>query len=170
MRFPWRRRHRSRAASDILRNEDNGAPWAFVEGSISVTASIIMADAVARCDRCGGWPVIGYFKRLTEQEDGVLIAGMALLFPTALVIYLGGKMVFSAYKEYKRWRDVALIEAREEGMEKGRQEGRDEGRQEGREEGREAERTRIKRGLTERGISLDPEIAKFLFDEPDSRS
>ena len=154
MRIPWRRRHRSRAASDILRRDDNGAPWAFVEGSISVTASIIMADAIARCDRCGGWPIISYFKRLTEQEDGVIIAGMALLFPTALAIFLGGKMVFSAYREYKRWRDVALIEARDEG----------------REEGREAERARIKRELTERGVSLDPETEKVLFDEPDKRS
>lgn len=150
MRIPWRRRHRSQAASDIMRRDDNGAPWAFVEGSISVTASIIMADAIARCDRCGGWPVIGYFKRLTEQEDGVLIAGMALLFPTALAIYLGGKMVFSAYKEYKRWWE----DYQEERLE----------------QGREAERARIKRELKEQGVTLPPEAEKILFGEPDGRS
>ena len=150
MRLPWRRRRRSRAASDILRNEDSGAPWAFVEGSISVTVSIIAADAVAGCGRCGGWPGIGYVKRLTEQEDGVIIAGMALLFPTALGIYLGGKMVFSAYKEYKRWWEAYQEERLEQG--------------------REAERARIKRELERRGVLLDPETATALFGEPDGRS
>ena len=48
-----------------------GAPWAFVEGSVSVTASILYATAISWCDGCGGWPVIGFFKKLTEQEDGV---------------------------------------------------------------------------------------------------
>ena len=91
MRLPWRRRNRSSTANDILSTNTGGTPWAFVEGSISVSASILMADAIARCDRCGGWPVISYFKRLTEQDDGVIIAGMALLFPTALVFYLGSR-------------------------------------------------------------------------------
>ena len=166
MRLPWRRRHRSRAASDILRDSESAAPWVFVEGSISVSASILMADAIARCDRCGGWPIISYFKRLTEQEDGVIIAGLALLFPTALVFYLGVNMIFSAYRDYKRWREVALIEARDEG----RQEGRDEGRQEGRDEGREAERARVKRELKEQGVTLPPEAEKILFAEPNDRS
>ena len=152
----WRRRRRNprRPSGDILRQSGAGAPWAFVEGSISVSASILMADAIARCDRCSGWPVIGFFKRLTEQEDGVIIAGMALLFPTALIIYLGVKMIFSAYQEYKQWRDAWIAEAR----------------QEGHEEGREAERARIRSELAERGLSLDPETAKILFGEPDSRS
>ena len=154
MRIPWRRRHRSGAASDILRRDDNGAPWAFVEGSISVTASIIMADGIARCDRCGGWPIIGYFKRLTEQEDGVIIAGMALLFPTALAIFLGGKMVFSAYRDYKRWWEAYQEERLEQG----------------REEGRKEERARQKRELAKRGVSLDPETEQILFGEPDDRS
>ena len=150
MRFPWRRRRRSRAASDILRGSESAAPWAFFEGSISVTASIIMADAVARCDRCAGWPAIGYVKRLTEQEDGVIIAGMALLFPTALAIYLGGKMVFSAYRDYKRWWEAYQKERIQQG--------------------REEERARIKRELKEQGVTLPPEAEKILFDEPDSRS
>ena len=150
MRVGWRRRNRSRTASDILNENGSGAPWAFVEGSISVSASIVMADAIARCERCGGWPVIQYFKRLTEQEDGVIIAGMALLFPTALIIYLGVQMIFSAYRDYKRWREAWEHEKREEG--------------------REDERARQKRALEERGISLDPETAKILFGEPDSRS
>jgi hypothetical protein len=150
----WRRRNRRRRASDILSQNDGSAPWAFVEGSISVTASILLADVIARCSRCGGQPVIGYFKRLTEQEDGVIIAGMALLFPTALAFYLGGKMVFSAYRDYKRWRDAWREEMREEG----------------REEGREEERARQKRALEELGVTLPPEAEKILFGETDDRS
>lgn len=129
-------------------------PWQFVEGAISVSASVIMADAIARCDRCGGWPIVGFFKRLTEQEDGVIIAGMALLFPTALVFYSGVKMVFSAYKEYKKWREAWQQELLEEG----------------RQEGQQAERARQKRELAERGLSLDPEAEKILFGESDNRS
>ena len=145
MRLPWRRRSRSRTASDILSTNTGGTPWAFVEGSISVSASILMADAIARCGRCGGWPIISYFKRLTEQEDGVIIAGMALLFPTALVFYSGVKMIFSAYRDYKRWWEAYQEERFEEG--------------------RKAERARQKRALEERGVSLDPETEKILFGE-----
>ena len=155
MRRSERRRGNPRRLSgDILREETGGAPWPFVEGSISVSASIIMADAIARCDRCGGWPVVGFFKKLTEQEDGVIIAGMALLFPTALVFYSGVKMVFSAYKEYKRWREAWQQELLEEG----------------RQEGQQAERARIKRELQEKGVNLSPEAEKALFGETDNRS
>ena len=150
MRLPWRRRSRSRTASDILRDSESAAPWVFVEGSISVSASILMADAIARCDRCGGWPVISYFKRLTEQEDGVIIAGMALLFPTALVFYLGVNMIFSAYRDYKRWWEAYQEERIQQG--------------------REEERARIKRELKEQGVTLPPEAEKILFAEPNDRS
>jgi len=80
---------------------------------------------------------------------------MALLFPTALVFYLGVKMIFSAYRDYKRWWEAYQEERLEQG----------------REEGREAERARIKRELTESGLSLDPEIERILSGEPnDDRS
>ncbi len=137
---------------DILVEDDsNGTPWVFVEGSISVSASILMANAVAGCGGCRGWPIIGFFKNLTEQEDGVIITGMALRFPTALAFYLGGKMVFAAYRDYKRWRNAWIERARREG----------------REEGREDERARLKRELTERGVALDPEAEQALFGESD---
>lgn len=158
MRLPQRRRNRSSTANDILSTNTGGTPWAFVEGSISVSASILMADAIARCDHCGDWPVINYVKRLTEQEDGVIIAGMALLFPTALVFYLGVKMIFSAYRDYKRWWEAYQEERLEQG------------RQEGREEGRQAERARMKRELNQRGVSLDPEAEQALFGESETRS
>lgn len=156
MRIPWARGDRPQQPNVILANGDSAAPWAFVEGSISITASIVMADAIARCSRCDGWPLVSYFKRLTEQEDGVIIAGMALLFPTALTIYLVGKMVFSAYREYKRW------------WESYKEERFEQGRQEGRQEGREEERARMKRDLAERGVSLEPEAERILFGENDT--
>ena len=149
-----RRRRDPGASGDILTANTGGTPWAFVEGSISISASILMADAIARCDRCGGWPAIGFFKRLTEQEDGVIIAGMALLFPTALVFYLGVKMIFSAYRDYKRWWEAYQEERLEQG------------REEGRKEGRNAERERIKQELKKRGIS-PPEIEQILSGESD---
>ncbi len=87
---------------------------------------------------------------------------MALLFPTALVFYSGVKMVFSAYKEYKRWREAWQHELLEEG--------RQEGRQKGRQEGQQAERARIKRELAEKGVTLSPEAEQVLFGETDDRS
>ena len=164
--------------------DDDRASWAFVEGSISVSASVLMAHAISKCERCGGWPVIGFFKNLTEQDGGVLIAGMALLFPTAFCFYLGVKMVFAAYRDYKRWREelvarmeearrVARMEGRQEGRLEGRLEGRQEGRQEGRLEGRQEgrleERARLQRELQDLGISLTPETERELFGESGSR-
>ena len=134
--------------------DDDRASWAFVEGSISVSASILISYAVAKCDGCTGFPVIGFFKKLADQEDGVIITGMALLFPTAFVFYVGVKMVFAAYREYKKWRDDWLKTARAEGHQQGRDE----------------ERARFKRELQERGVSLDPEAEQALFDESESRS
>lgn len=151
---PRRRRRDHRASGDILTANTGGTPWAFVEGSISISASILMADAIARCDRCGGWPAIRFFKRLTEQEDGVIIAGMALLFPTALVFYLGVKMIFSAYRDYKRWWETYQEERLEQG----------------REEGRKEERARVKRELQEHGVSLEPDAEQALFGESETRS
>ena len=134
--------------------DDDRASWAFVEGSISVSASILIAYAISRCGGCAGLPVIGFFKTLTDQEDGVIITGMALLFPTAFVFYVGVKLVFAAYRDYKRWRDNALQEARKEGLEKGRN----------------AERKRIKRELKKQGISISPEIENILSGEGESEN
>ena len=169
----------------MIFTDDDRASWTFVEGSISVSASILIADGIARCSRCADWPIIGFFKKLTEQEDGVIIAGMALLFPTAFAFYLGVKMVFAAYREYRNWREAreasikqAEAEARAAGHAEGRAEGRAEGHLEGRAEGhgegyaegRNAERDRLKREFAARGISLPPEAERILHDEPDPDS
>lgn len=132
-------------------NDDDRASWAFVEGSISVTGSILIAYAISQCNRCAGVPVIGFFKKLTEQEDGVLIAGMALLFPTALAFYLGAKVVFAAYREYRTWRDARIEQTRKEALK----------------EGRDEERARQKRELAAQGITLPPEAENILYREAD---
>lgn len=177
----------------MLFTDDDRASWTFVEGSISVSASILIADGIARCSRCADWPIIGFFKQLTEQEDGVIIAGMALLFPTAFAFYLGVKMVFAAYREYRNWREAreasikqaeadaraaghaegraeGHLEGRAEGRAEGHLEGRAEGRGEGYAEGRNAERDRLRREFAARGISLPPEAERILYDEPDADS
>lgn len=130
--------------------DDDRASWAFVEGSISVSASILIAYAISRCGSCGGLPVISFFKALTSQDNGVIIMGMALLFPTAITFYVGVKMVFAAYREYQRWRDNALQEALERG--------------------REAERKRIKRELKKQGISPPPEIERILSGDTEDQT
>ena len=133
--------------------DDDRASWAFVEGSISVSASILIAYAISRCGGCAGLPVISFFKALTSQDDGVIITGMALLFPIAITFYLGVKMVFAAYREYRRWKDNALREAREEG----------------RQRGRDAERKRIKQELQKHGIS-PPKIERILSGETEDQT
>ena len=155
----------------MIFTDDDRASWAFVEGSISVSASILIADAVARCNGCAGLPIIGFFKKLTEQEDGVIITGMALLFPTAFAFYMGGKMVFAAYREYRNWRDAreAMIrQAEAAARANGLAEGRAEGLAEGLAEGRNEERDRLRREFAEQGISLPPEAERILYGEPDA--
>ncbi len=141
----------------MMNSDGNRTTWRFLDGSISVSASILLANAVSKCDSCGGLPVIGLIKRLTEQDDGVLIAGTALLFPVAVILYGGINMVFMAYAEYRRKRD-ARIREREALLEKARN------------EGEEAFLERIRQMSRERNVSLTPEVEQLLSDASNSRS
>lgn len=106
----------------------------------------------------------------------MIIAGMALLFPTALILYLGGKMVISAFYETRRryqehqTRHDALMEKMRRKARAEARKARVEAWEEGREEGRKAERSRLKRELAEQGVNLPPEAEKILFGETDDRS
>ena len=155
-------------------NDDDRASWAFVEGSISVSASILLAYAISVCDGCHNLPVIGFFKELTELDSGVLIAGMALLFPTALGFFVGAKMVFGAYRSYRRWRDEQLARleaaneaARAEGRAESQAEALAEGIDLGQQMGRESERERIRQMLEQQGL-LTPETERILSNRSDS--
>ena len=70
--------------------------------------------------------------------------------PTALAIYLGAKVVFAAYREYRTWRDARIKQARKEA--------------------RDEERARQKRELAARGITLPPEVESILYRETDEDS
>ena len=119
--------------------------WRFVEGSVSVSVSMLLALLLSEC-ACGELPLLGYLAGLTQRDDGVIIAATLLLFPTTLALY-GVFAMFYAAKEFveKRARRI--------------------GRAEGREEGKQAERERINRAMASQGVPISPELAKILADD-----
>ena len=121
-------------------NEGNRSTWRFVDGSLSVTASMAIAVAISYCQSCAGLWGIGFFKGLTEKDDGVIILGTLLLFPATVMLYGVLQMWFAA-KE--------AVEKR--AMERGRRQ----------------ERERIKKALAEHGVKLPPEVAGILAGESD---
>ena len=102
------------------------------------------------CPAAAG-PVLGYLHGLAARDDGVIIVGTMLLFPTTATIYGGIKVFFAAREAVRR-----------ESREKGRQEGLQEGIREGLQEGRQEERERIRKELAKQGVAISPELAKIL--------
>ncbi len=131
--------------------EGNGAWWRFFDGSISVSASMLVAVLLSRCVLCERLSVVGLIKGLTTQEDGVIIVATLMLFPTAGVLYGGAKLIFAAKEAVEK-----------KAREKGRVEGRLEGRLEGRAEERKQIRSKLDQ-LEQRG-ELTPELRRFLED------
>ena len=126
---------------------NNWQLWRFVDGALSISVSMLLAALLRDCLSCGGWPVLGYLHGLAARDDGVIIVGTMLLFPTTAAIYGGIKVFFAAREAVRR-----------EAREKGRQEGIREGLQEGRQE----ERERIRKELAKQGVTISPELAKIL--------
>ena len=116
--------------------------WRFFDGSIAITISMLLAALLRDCMGCAEVPVLGYLHGLTLREDGVIIVGTILLFPTTATLYGGVKVFFAAREAVRR-----------------------ESREKGRQEGREEERARVFRTLAERGITPPPEIADILNDK-----
>ena len=114
--------------------DGNRPGWRFVEGSVSVSVSTLLAILLSEC-ACAGLPVLGYLAGLTNRDDGVIIVATLLLFPTTLALY-GGFAVFYAAKEF--------VEKR------------------ARRKGRQDERERIKREMEAQGVEISPELAKIL--------
>ena len=136
-------------------DERRGPIWGFVDGSLSVSASMLLAVLINSCQACNGIWLIGFLKELSDKNAGLIVVATLLLFPTALVIYGGLKMWFSAKAAVERRQRELRQAARESGLE----------------EGRLAERKRIEQAfsqmLEERGISLsDEEITRILDGEP----
>lgn len=126
-------------------NESNRPWWRFVDGSLSVTASMAIAVAISSCHAGSGVWGIGFFRDLTEKDDGVIILATLLLFPTTVALYGVLQMWFAA-KE--------AVEKRV--LERGRREGQRE------------ERERISKALAEHGVVLPPEVAGILAGEGDN--
>jgi len=109
--------------------------WRFVDGALSISVSMLLSALLRDCLSCGGWPVLGYLHGLAARDDGVIIAGTILLFPTTATIYGGIKVFFAAREAVRR---------------------------EAREKGRQEERERIRKELAKQGIAISPELAKIL--------
>ena len=109
--------------------------WRFVDGALSISVSMLLAALLRDCLSCGGWPVLGYLHGLAVRDDGVIIVGTMLLFPTTAAIYGGIKVFFAAREAVRR---------------------------EAREKGRQEERERIRKELAKQGIAISPELAKIL--------
>ncbi len=124
-------------------DDRNRSLWRFFDSAASVSASMLLAVAVNGCAFCKGLFMLGYLERLTNREDGIIITGTLLLFPTAAALYGGSKLFFAAKEAVER-------------------KARERGRREGVEAGRQAERKRIIRILETHGASLSPELVKDL--------
>ena len=137
--------------------------WRFVDGALAISVSMLLAALLRDCLSCGGWPVLGYLHGLAARDDGVIIVGTMLLFPTTATIYGGIKVFFAAREAVRREsREKGRQEGIQEGRQEGRQEGIQEGIREGLQEGRQEERERIRKELAKQGVTIGPELAKIL--------
>ena len=158
--------------------------WGFVDGSISISGSMLLAVLISHCQSCGGiWP-LAFLQELSEKNTGLVVVATLLLFPTAVAVYGGLKMWFAAKEAVEKkamakgrvegraaGRAEGIEEGREKGMEEGLEKGREEGRAEGQQEGRQEERERIgqtlSQELTQLGISMPVEsIIRILTGHP----
>ena len=122
-------------------NADSRLSWRIFDGSVSVSASMLLSVIISRCDACAGIPVIGFLKELTSQEDGIIIVATLLLFPTTAALYGVFRMFFAA-KEAVEKKAMAR--------------------------GRQAERERIRKEFAEQGVALTPEMERILSREYDA--
>ena len=121
--------------------------WILADGTASISFSMLLAALINGASFLAGIWGIGWLHNLSNKEDGVIIVASMLLFPSTFIIYGVSKMIFAAKEAVER-----------KAMEKGK------------EVGEQAERERIKRELTERGIEIPPEIAQVIDGKPDKRS
>lgn len=130
--------------------ETNRAWWRFFDGSVSVSASMLVAVLISKCARCDELPVISLLKALTNEDSGIIVVATMLLFPTTLMMYGGAKLIFAAKQAVERETRERLKKQREEGIAEGRAEGRKEVRAE----------------LEKRGM-LTPELAEVFEEKED---
>ena len=130
--------------------DDNRSLWRFFDGSVSVSASMLTAIALNSCAFCDNLPLLGHLKELTHREDGIIIVATLLLFPTTAGLYGVFRMFFAAKEAAERKARARALRDRERGLQEGRRE----------------ERERIRKALEQKGLSMPPELAKILADDP----
>ena len=125
-----------------MRNEDGSRPtWRFFDGAVSISISMLLAVLLSDCNGCHDLPLLNYLTSLTARDNGVIIVGTLLLFPTSMAFY-GGMIVFFAAKEFVEKRAMKR--------------------------GRKAERERIQKELAARGVPLTPEQVRIMSREADN--
>ena len=70
--------------------------WRFVDGALSVSASMWIAIGINQCAACAGWPAVDFLSVMAADPTGVIIVATALLFPTTALLYGGITMFFAA--------------------------------------------------------------------------
>ena len=145
-------------------NPDSRLSWRIFDGSVSVSASMLLSVTISRCDACAGIPVIGFLKELTGQEDGIIIVATLLLFPTTAALYGVFRMFFAAKEAVEK---KAMARGHQVGRQEGIKEGHQVGRQEGIKEGQKGERERIRKAFAEQGVTVTPEMELILSREYD---
>ncbi len=51
----------------------NRTVWRFLDGSVSISFSMLIAVALNDCTICTVFPVLDFLSNLTAREDGVII-------------------------------------------------------------------------------------------------
>ena len=145
-----------------MQGETRAPSWGFVDGSVSVSVSMLLAVLINYCQSCNGVWLVGFLKELSDKNAGLIVVATLLLFPSSTVIYGGAHLFFAAKEAFERKQRKLRQAAREAGLEEGLQ------------EGQKQERKRIGQAvaaLTERGEPItQEEIARILEGEPEQRS
>ena len=81
---------------------DNQAWWRFFDGSVSVSASMLVAVLLNRCFVCDSRPIVGFLNTLTDGDDGIIVVATLVLFPTTLMLYGGATLIFAAKEAVER--------------------------------------------------------------------
>ena len=142
----------------------SGLIWGIVDGSVSISLSMLLAVALNNCHSCGGWWAVGFLSDLTRQDSGLIAVATLLLFPCATVAFGGIKMFFLLKQEYDERRRARRQEMREWFAEDAK-EALTVAFEKGQEQGRKAERDRISDSVEELGVQLPPEIDRIISGE-----
>ena len=133
--------------------------WRFLDGSVSISISMLLAVALNYCASCAGVPVLGFLHELSHRDNGIIIVGTVLL-PTTAMFYGGAKMFFAAKEEYERrkaQREAERLRQNEDYEMRLTERGRQAGIQQ--------ERQRVNKLLDEHDVTLPPEVARSLVGD-----